>query len=266
MDEFNRLVSIMAQLRSKGGCPWDIAQTHESIISCAIEEVHELMDAILAGDSQNMKEELGDVLMQVIFHSQMAQEAGNFSIKDVIEGICEKLIRRHPHVFGNVKAETPEKVKENWDQIKSLEKLQKSDCCLDGITRGIPPLIKAEKLQKKAAKVGFDWPNIQGPFSKVKEELHELYQEIKQQSNPAKDNSEKLKEEFGDVIFSLVNVARHLKLDCTSVLEAANQKFYQRFKVMEALIRATGSQLTNLTLEEMDKYWDKAKSEFKKSE
>ena len=248
----------MARLRGPGGCPWDREQTHESILKCLVEEAYEFVEAVASGDKENMEEELGDVLLQVIFHAQMAQESGHFDMDGIIHTLAEKLVRRHPHVFGADRADSADQVVKSWEAIKAGEK-QKQDrqSALDGVPRQLPPLQKAEKIQKKARKVGFEWPDYRGPWEKLQEELGELSRELVEKE--ARRNQAKVEEEFGDVLFSLVNLARHLKVDPALALERTNQKFARRFREVETLAAAEGRELKGLSLEEMDAYWERAK-------
>lgn len=254
------LVDVMARLRGDNGCPWDRKQTHDSLKRYLIEECYEVLDAITAEDDAGLAEELGDVLLQIVFHAQVAWERGAFDINDVMNGIVEKLIRRHPHVFGDVVAETPEAVSRNWDAIKRQEKAEAGievASRLDGVPSGLPALMAAEKLQSKAAKVGFDWTNVQDVWKKVKEEISE-FEEAGKEAAPSRV---RLSEELGDILFAIVNVARHLKLDPEMALAAANRKFKTRFRYIEKKAAEAGYSLEEMTLEEMDKLWDEAKAE-----
>jgi tetrapyrrole methylase family protein/MazG family protein len=258
--QFGDLLQIMETLRAPGGCPWDIKQTHESILDCLVEEAHEYIDAVLNKDMENMKEELGDILLQVVFHSQMAKEEHRFNIDDVIQGISEKLIYRHPHVFAKDTLDTAEEVKIKWEELKAQEKAEKGivepKSALSGVSNSLPPLPKAEKLQKKAAKVGFEWPDAQGPLDKLKEELQEFREAVEQQK------AVEMEAEFGDLLFSMVNVARHFKINPSVALERTNLKFRNRFEQMEGLMETDNVPLNKDTpLEVMDSYWEKVKRE-----
>ena len=245
----DRLKQIVERLRSPDGCPWDREQTHESLKPHVIEECYELIDAIDEKDDQGMQEELGDLLLQVVLHAQMASEEGRFDFDAVADVISEKLIRRHPHVFGDTKLVTSDAVLKQWDAIKRREKTNRASA-LDGVPRGLPALAKAQKTQSKAARVGFDWADAVGSLQKVNEEIKELQQA---------DTSEKLAEELGDLLFSIVNFARKSKLDAEGLLQAATGKFSERFRKMEALAESRGLNFSSLTLSEMDKLWDEVK-------
>jgi MazG family protein len=245
----DRLKQIVQRLRSPDGCPWDREQTHESLKPHVIEECYELIDAIDEKDDPGMQEELGDLLLQVVLHAQMASEEGRFDFDSIAEVISEKLIRRHPHVFGDTKLATSDAVLKQWDAIKRREKTDRASA-LDGVPRGLPALAKAQKIQSKAARVGFDWADAQGALLKVNEEIKELQQA---------DTSEKRAEELGDLLFSVVNFARKSKLDAEDLLQAATRKFSERFRKMEALAKSRGLDFSSLTLSEMDELWDEVK-------
>jgi tetrapyrrole methylase family protein/MazG family protein len=249
VSSIDRLKQIVQRLRSPDGCPWDREQTHQSLKPHVIEECYELIDAIDDQDDQEMQEELGDLLLQVVLHAQMASEEGRFDFDSVAEVISEKLIRRHPHVFGDAKLGTSDAVLKQWDAIKRREKTDR-ESALDGVPRGLPGLAKAQKMQSKAARVGFDWPDAGGPLEKVKEEITELEQA---------ESGEKLAEEIGDLLFSVVNFARKSKLDAEELLQAANRKFSDRFRKMEALAASRGLKFSSLTLSEMDQLWNEVK-------
>lgn len=248
---YNDLLEIMDILRGEGGCPWDREQTHDSIRKNFIEEVYEACEAIDLRNNTMLCEELGDVLLQVVFHADMARDEGAFDMEDVCDGICKKLILRHPHIFGDVVAETSEKVLENWDAIKMVEKGQKShsDAILS-VAKSLPALMYAEKVQKKAKKAGFDWPDINGALDKIDEEKAELVKAMKGEGDPF--------EELGDLLFSVVNAARFLHIDPEEALERASAKFVKRFCAME---KAADSDLKDMTLEEMDRLWEQTKCE-----
>ncbi|WIF95674.1 nucleoside triphosphate pyrophosphohydrolase [Caminicella sporogenes] len=250
----DNLVSIMDRLRSKDGCPWDRKQTHETLRPYLIEEAYEVLEALDAKNMELLEEELGDLLLQIVFHSQIASENGYFDINDVIESICRKLINRHPHVFGDLKVDTAEKVLKNWEDIKREEKKEKSYTeSLMRIPKQLPALMKSYKVQEKAAKVGFDWDNIDGAMLKVKEELEELHKVYKSGNVVATE------EEIGDLIFAVVNVARFLKIRPELALNNTINKFIRRFNYMEEKARKSGLDLKEMTLEEMDKLWNEAK-------
>jgi len=259
---FSDLVGIMARLRAPGGCPWDREQTHESILSCLIEESYEFIDAVERRDIPNMREELGDLLLQVVFHAQMASEVGesgearHFTMEDVIQGICEKLIRRHPHVFGDKQVENADEVLVRWDEIKKAEKGVRAEehGALGELPKHLPALLKALKMQKRAAKTGFDWPDWKGPLAKVAEEAQEFAIEA------AKGDAEAAERELGDLLFSAVNLGRFFKIDPERALAQANAKFMARFKAMEKLAEAKGQALQGMTLTEMDSLWEEVKT------
>jgi len=246
-----KLLEVMSTLRGPGGCPWDAEQTHDSLKPYLIEESYEVLESIEARDMYNLAEELGDLLLQIVFHAQVAKEAGKFQFQDVLRGIIEKMIRRHPHVFGDVEVKNSADVLRNWDQIKKKEKGEGSSEELFNIPKGLPALMLAEKTQKKVAKLGFDWPDLEGPLAKVYEELRELEEAMAEKKG--------IQEEFGDVLFALVNLSRFLKLDAEDALRKTVHKFQQRFLAMEKLAVSQGEKLADLTLEEMDRYWEKAK-------
>jgi len=248
-----RLRAIMHRLRAPGGCPWDAEQTHESLISNLIEETYETVDTIQRGDHDHLQEELGDLLLQVVFHAELAEEAGRFHFDDVARGISDKLVRRHPHVFARSDAKDPEAVLKQWDEIKRGEKGDENEPYLHGVGKGLPGLIKAAKLQNKAAKVGFDWPDQAGVIDKLREELAELEQAIES------DEQEHIAEELGDLLFSAVNLARTRKLDPEALMAAANRKFEARFGAMEKALQKEGKTLEESTLEEMESAWQAAK-------
>jgi XTP/dITP diphosphohydrolase len=249
-ESFSRLLTIMDELRSK--CPWDKKQTNLSLKSNTIEEVYELAQAIEDNDNQEIKKELGDLLLHVVFYSKIGSEQGEFDIKSVIDSLCEKLIRRHPHIYGEVKVENAEDVKKTWEQIKMTEG---RSSVFSGVPRALDSLIKAYRLQEKAAGVGFDWENPQQVWDKVKEELQELEHEVEVQ-----DSQEKIEEEFGDVLFALINYARFLKIKPEHALERTNRKFIKRFQYIEKVAEEQNKKLQEMTLEEMDKIWNNAKT------
>lgn len=248
-----RLLAIMAALRGPGGCPWDIEQTPLSIKNQLIEECYEVVDAIEGGNPDDLREELGDLMLHVAFHARMAEEAGRFTFDDAVRGIVEKLIRRHPHVFGDESAADSKEVLRNWDQIKKGEKPERSGA-LDGVPRHAPALMRAQETQKKAAKVGFDWPDSAGPREKIAEELRELAAEIE-----AGAPKERIEDEAGDLLFAAVNYLRHLKVDSEAALHGATRKFETRFRAVEEAARAEGKELKGMTLEEMDALWNAVK-------
>ncbi|HZG69936.1 MAG TPA: nucleoside triphosphate pyrophosphohydrolase [Chondromyces sp.] len=251
--EFSTLRRIIAELRGPNGCPWDKKQTHQSLKKYLIEESYELLEAIDQEDDEHMVEELGDVLLQVLLHAQIGEDEGMFSIDEVIEGISSKMVRRHPHVFGDAKAETSEEVVANWQEIKAQEKGEKDTYLLDEVVKGQPSLMRAYDFQKKAAKVGFDWDNAEGALEKVKEEWDEFLAEVK-----SGDQAKQL-EEFGDVLFALVNVARFYSIHPEEALAKINEKFYRRFTFVEKKVRESGHSFEHFTLEQLDQFWNEAK-------
>jgi MazG family protein len=251
--QMERLRAIMHRLRAPGGCPWDAEQTHGSLVSNLIEEAYETVDAIQRCDMEHLKEELGDLLLQVVFHSELAEEAGRFNLDEVARGIAEKLVRRHPHVFSSSFASTTDAVLQQWDEIKRGEKGTEDEPYLHGTGKGLPALLRASKLQKKAAKVGFDWPTQTGVLAKIREELLELEAAADAQDLEAVD------EELGDLLFSVVNLARFRKMDPEVVLAAANEKFERRFNEMERRLRDSGKTLEAATADQMDDAWEAVK-------
>ncbi|MGZ9815016.1 bifunctional methyltransferase/pyrophosphohydrolase YabN [Peribacillus simplex] len=257
--EFSKLRQIIAELRGPDGCPWDKKQTHESLKKYLIEEAYELIDSIDEEDDEGMVGELGDVLLQVMLHSQIGEDEGMFTIDDVIEGITAKMIRRHPHVFGNVEVEGEEDVLVNWQKIKEDEKGSETKALksiLDGIEKSLPNLLRAEEYQKRAAKVGFDWDEVSEAWKKVREEVQELEEEI---LSPNRD-VERIKSELGDLFFALVNISRYYDIQAEEAVYKANQKFHQRFTYIEECIQRADKKFEDYTLEELDSYWDEAKA------
>ncbi|WP_317896528.1 nucleoside triphosphate pyrophosphohydrolase [Aurantibacillus circumpalustris] len=255
MDEragsFLKLLKIMDELREQ--CPWDKKQTIDSIRHLTIEETFELSDAILKKDLNEIKKELGDILLHIVFYSRIASETKAFDIKDVMDTLCEKLIFRHPHIYGNTKAETPEQVSQNWEQLKQKEK-GGNKSVLAGVPNSMPALLKAYRIQEKARAVGFDWEDPKEVYGKVKEELDEFEKEIKNK------NQENAQKEFGDVLFSLINYARFLNINPEDALEQTNQKFIKRFGYMENKVKEQGKQIADCKLAELDIYWNEAKT------
>lgn len=260
---WERLVAIMATLRGPEGCPWDREQTHQSLKPYLIEETYEVLEALDSGDQSKFCEELGDLLLQVVFHARLAQEAGQFNIDQVITAICEKLVRRHPHVFGEVKVNGAAEVVENWERIKERERPEQRASALDGVVPGLPALLKAQELQDKAAQVGFDWGDLQGPLRKVEEEFREFEAVLDQGNLPQPQTQawERLEDEFGDILFALVNVGRFLNIYSELALERTNAKFTQRFKYIEQQAARNGRLLSNMTLAEMEELWQQAKGQ-----
>ena len=246
------LEEIVRILRAPGGCPWDAEQTHESIRRNFLEEAYEAVEAIDEKNPDHLKEELGDVLLQVLFHARMEQEAGRFNLDDVADGVCKKLIYRHPHVFGDVSVTGTGEVLTNWEELKRKEKGQATNTdALDAVARSLPALWRAEKVQKKAKKAGFDWPDISGALDKLSEELEELKTAVAQGTN--------VEEELGDLLFSAVNVSRFLKADPEVALGKATDKFIGRFSKVEEQAAAQNQSMEGMTLEELDKLWEHAK-------
>ena len=247
---FIRLLNIMDELREK--CPWDKKQTLESLSYLTIEETYELIDAILDKDMDQIKGELGDLLLHIVFYSKIASETNDFTIDDVIDTVCDKLIERHPHIYGDVKVQNEEEVKANWEKIK-LKKGKKS--VLEGVPKSLPSMVKATRIQEKARGVGFDWDNKDQVFEKVKEEFSELHHEISQ-----KDNQTKIEKEFGDVLFSMINYARFIGVDPESALERTNKKFIGRFTYLEGEVKKRNLDLSKMSLDEMDEIWNESKT------
>jgi len=257
-ERFEELVSLMARLRAPDGCPWDREQTFATIKPYLLEETYEVMDAIDAQDWPHVAEELGDLLLQVVFFSQMGAEAGHFRVDDAIEAINAKLIRRHPHIFGSGDAKTPDDVKRVWDEIKKQEKSAagvKPKGLLAGVPRHLPALVEAQQVTARAATVGFDWENAEQVLSKVEEETAELAAAREQ------GDSSHIEEEFGDLLFALVNLGRHLKIDSEQALRQATGKFRRRFSSVEAKAAAQGSALKEMSLDQMEALWQEAKTE-----
>ena len=246
---FERLLIIMDELREQ--CPWDKKQTMESLRHLTIEEVYELGDAILDKDLDEIKKELGDVLLHIVFYSKIGSETQDFDIADVCHSISDKLVDRHPHIYGDVKVENEEDVKRNWEQLK-LKEGKKS--VLEGVPKSLPAMVKANRIQDKVAGVGFDWEEPEQVFEKVEEELAELKVEI------AKGNQDKIENEFGDVLFSMINYARFLKINPENALERTNKKFIKRFQYLESKAKDLNKSLKDMTLSEMDAFWEEAKS------
>ncbi|MBZ9862143.1 nucleoside triphosphate pyrophosphohydrolase [Mesorhizobium sp. CA15] len=267
--DISRLIEIMAALRApKTGCPWDIEQNFATIAPYTIEEAYEVADAIARGDLDDLREELGDLLLQVVYHAQMAEEIGEFAFGDVVEAITTKMIRRHPHVFGDEKARSAGMAKGMWEKIKAVEKTEKRDAriargldpedhgrgYLDSVPVALPALTRALKLQEKAARVGFDWSEAAPILDKIEEEIGELREAL------ATGDAAPIKDEFGDMLFAIVNLGRHLKLDSEAALSGTNEKFRSRFHYVEQALEASGKSLEKATLDEMEALWQQAKS------
>ena len=254
LKEFQRLIEILDELREK--CPWDRKQTNESLRIQTIEEVYELSDALLNNDADEVKKELGDVLLHVAFYAKIGKENGQFDLYDVIHGICEKLIFRHPHIFGDVKAETAEQVKENWERIKLKEAPKKT--VLGGVPESLPSIIKAYRMQDKARGVGFDWDKREQVWDKLNEEYNEVLLET-----AISDNQDKIEAEFGDLLFSVINAARLYGVNPDTALERTNRKFKNRFGYLEQKTIQQGRDLKDMTLAEMDEIWEESKKLYK---
>ncbi|MBE99874.1 nucleoside triphosphate pyrophosphohydrolase [Flavobacterium coralii] len=248
LQAFSRLLDIMDDLRAK--CPWDMKQTMESLRHLTIEETYELGDAILDNDLQEIKKELGDILLHIVFYSKIGSETDDFDIADVANTICDKLIHRHPHIYGDVKVENEEQVKQNWEKLK-LKEGKKS--VLEGVPKSLPALVKASRIQDKAKGVGFDWDEPHQVWDKVQEEIAEFQDEVKG------GNTEKIEAEFGDVLFSMINYARFLNINPEDALERTNKKFIKRFQYLESKAAELGKPLADMTLAEMDVFWNEAK-------
>jgi MazG family protein len=254
--KFERLVALMARLRAPGGCPWDREQTFDTIKPYTIEETYEVLDAIDRRDWSGLAEELGDFMLQAVFYAQMAKEEGKFGIDDSLDAICEKLVRRHPHIFADAVAKTPDDVKVRWDQIKSEEKKQRGDAprpLLASVPRNLPALMEAQQIASKAAGVGFDWDSIEQVIAKLHEELDEL-----RRAREGSDSAE-IEDELGDMLFVIVNMARFLKVDPEQALRRTNAKFRRRFGYVEAQLAGRGRKLTDSHIDEMEELWQEAK-------
>jgi len=289
-ERFERAVAIMARLRAPGGCPWDREQTFDTIKQYTLEETYEVLEAIENRDWYELTSELGDLLLQVLFYAEMAKEDGHFSVDDVLDRLSTKLVTRHPHVFGEVKAETSAQVLRNWEAIKQQERKQrepdrlgedeKPKSILDGVSSAMPALLEGLKLSNKAAHVGFDWPNIEGLFDKLKEELEELRHEVNQIPPPGpmpigrgiagargqvlpEELKARLEDEVGDLLFVLVNIARYLNVDPESSLRKTNRKFRRRFQHVEEALRQAGKKPEDASLDEMEAHWQASKNDEK---
>ena len=264
---FESLVALQARLRAPNGCPWDREQTHDSLRTYLVEETYEVLDALASGDAHKFADELGDLLLQIVFHAQLAAEVGKFDIADVIEQIYTKMVRRHPHVFGKIRAETSAQVLKNWEQLKAEERAKNQPAqpapapaasILDAVPRSLPALLEAHQLTRRAANVGFDWPDVDGIFEKLAEETAELKSAL---GGLASGNGSpgKIDEEVGDLLFVGVNLARFLGLDAEIALKKANRKFARRFREMERLSAARGQALRDLSAAELDALWNEVK-------
>lgn len=250
---FERILNIMDELREK--CPWDREQTIESLRILTIEETYELAEAITNNDMPNLKEELGDLLLHIVFYAKIGEEQGDFDIASVINELCEKLIRRHPHIYGDMKLENAEEVLVSWEQIKMKEKGKERKSVLSGVPKSLPALPKSFRIQQKAKKVGFEWDEISQVWEKVEEEMNELKEAVES------GDQRHIEEEFGDVLFSLTNYARFLKVDPEGALEKSNQKFIKRFKKVEEVAKERNQELADMTLQQMDDIWNEIKGD-----
>ncbi|MGQ8338199.1 nucleoside triphosphate pyrophosphohydrolase [Sunxiuqinia sp. A32] len=251
LNAFGELLEIMDELREK--CPWDRKQTFESLRKLTIEETYELGDAILQADLNEIKKELGDLLLHIVFYAKIGSEKNAFDITDVINSLNEKLIYRHPHIYGDVEVDNAREVEQNWESLKLKEKDRKKKTVLEGVPSSLPALVKANRIQEKASGVGFDWEKPEQVWEKVKEEVNELQHEI------TENNKDKVEAEFGDLFFAMVNAARLYEIDPEAALERTNLKFMKRFNYLESKTLAKGKDLKEMSLAEMDKYWDEAK-------
>jgi MazG family protein len=256
-DAMTRVIDLMARLRAPGGCPWDREQTPASLKHQLLEECYEVLEAIDGSSPQHLTEELGDLLLHIVFQAQIAREAGDFTFADVANGLADKLIRRHPHVFGEVQVTNSAETIALWNELKKKEKPER-ESTLDGVPRALPALMRAEALQKKARHAGFDWPDAQGALAKVREEIDEVLAEAGTHARPPA--TPELAAEIGDLLFSLVNLTRHLKLNAEELLTGANDKFARRFRAVEAGFRAAGRPMKDASLQELDAVWNQVKA------
>lgn len=251
---FERLVGIMARLRAPDGCPWDQEQTLESLKPYAVEETYEVLEAIDENNVQHHKEELGDLLLQVVFQAELRREAEEFDAADVAHGICDKLVRRHPHVFGDKKADGSKEAFQQWELIKAQEKEKKDRSIIDGVPKALPALIRAQRTTEKASRVGFDWNDMSGPIEKVAEETAELREAIKSKDTDA------ITDELGDLLFAIVNLSRFLDVSAEDALTKSTNKFSRRFKGVETRVKERGQRMQDVELEELDRIWDEIKA------
>jgi MazG family protein len=258
---FDQLLAIMARLRGPGGCPWDRDQTRTSLKPFLIEEAYEVLEAIDSGESRALAEELGDLLFQVIFHARIAEERGEFAMRDVLRGLVDKMISRHPHVFGDAAVKTPEEALAQWEALKQRESTTKGRprSVIDGVPRAMPSLVRAQRTQSKAARVGFDWPDARAAWEKVREEIDEAGEAL------VAGDQARIREELGDVLFSLVNVARLASIDAEDVLHGATEKFRRRFTEMEAELSAQGKSVDSVPQAELEQAWEAAKAAERRS-
>jgi tetrapyrrole methylase family protein / MazG family protein len=280
---FEKLVAVQARLRAPDGCPWDREQTHASLRTYLIEEAYEVLEAMESGDDEKFAEEMGDLLLQIVFHSQIAREEGRFAIADVIREVHDKMVRRHPHVFGKKRAKDAAEVLKNWEQLKKEERAakggegKKQESLMDGVSKALPATLEGFQLTRRAARIGFDWGNVAGVFEKLKEEAGELQGELGKETKASQrdaestekgakksgDRSARVEEEMGDLLFAAVNIARWLEIDPEIALKKANAKFGGRFRAMEARAAASGRKLADVPREEMEELWDEVKAEAK---
>ena len=253
MENLIRLKEIVARLCAPDGCPWDREQTHATLRASLIEECHEVIDAIERSDDANLREELGDLLLQVVMHAQLADERGAFTLEEIASTVSEKMIRRHPHVFGDKSAADSEAVLKQWEKIKREEKGNHAGV-LDGVATSLPALLRSQNLQKKAARVGFDWPDVAPVYEKLSEEIGEIREAVEQK------NSAAIEAEVGDLLFSAVNLARKLGVDAETALAGANKRFAARFRHIEQTLRSEGREVEGTSLEELDRIWEQAKN------
>jgi tetrapyrrole methylase family protein / MazG family protein len=252
--ELDRFIDIVARLRAPGGCPWDREQTHQSLRSCLLDETYEFLEAAEENDDIKMREELGDLLLQVVLHAQMASEENKYTLENVAAGISEKLVRRHPHVFGTTTVASTDEVLHNWEKIKKEEKRHSRKYVVDDIPEAMPALFRAEKMQRRVARVGFDWTDVKPVLEKVVEEFNEFKEAL------AGGNHEHAEEELGDIMFALVNVGRHYDICAEDALRATTHKFARRFRYIEDRFAESGQDIHKATLEQMDKYWEESKN------
>ena len=254
LEAFDRLLTIMDELRAN--CPWDKKQTMETLRHLTIEETYELSDSILEGDLQEIKKELGDIMLHMVFYAKIADELNAFNLADVLHGICDKLVHRHPHIYGDISVENEEEVKQNWEKLKLKEKGNES--VLGGVPKSLPALVKAMRIQEKARGVGFDWEKKEQVWEKVEEEMREFQNEFNVAKEETIDKSRAMSE-FGDLLFSLINYARFVEINPEEALERTNKKFIKRFTYLETESRKDGKKISDMTLAEMDEYWEEAK-------
>jgi nucleoside triphosphate diphosphatase len=269
---FEALVALQAQLRAPGGCPWDREQTHVTLRPYLVEETYEVLDALDSARADKIADELGDLLLQVIFHAELGREAGRFDIGEVIERVHTKMVRRHPHVFGDVHARTSGEVLKNWEQLKAEERKaeaapvaaaggNEAQSILDGVSAGLPALIEAQQLSRRAANVGFDWPNVEGILEKLVEETAEIREFLPLAASAPQGRTSEVEEEIGDLLFVVVNLARFLGFDAEIALKRATRKFKTRFKLMEGFAREAGRPLAEMNAKALDRLWERAKSQ-----